>query len=138
MCSDTVCFRIHNVPNGEPNCGLMVNFNEFEAYVVYKHINVPTAQKNRGPTWRRVDLFLLGYEFMAEDFIDGKQFGVVYKNKLILNLLSYFFGFCQAFRDTGPPPKFVECSSCGRSFNPTVLVSNVFICLFVLICCTVK
>ncbi|XP_068736435.1 zinc finger C2HC domain-containing protein 1A-like [Montipora capricornis] len=33
-----------------------------------------------------------------------------------------------AFRDTGSSSKFVECSSCGRTFNPTVLVRHEKIC----------
>lgn len=29
---------------------------------------------------------------------------------------------CLAFRDTGSPTKLAGCPSCGRTFNPTVLV----------------
>lgn len=36
--------------------------------------------------------------------------------------------FIDAFRDTGSPPKFAECSSCGRTFNPRVLERHEKVC----------
>ncbi|XP_073252332.1 uncharacterized protein [Porites lutea] len=36
--------------------------------------------------------------------------------------------FIDAFRDTGSPAKFVECLSCGRTFNPTVLERHEKVC----------
>lgn len=62
-------------------------------------------------------------EDYTTDYIDGKCVNVASEKK-IKNSLSVRF-FCLiflAFRDTGSPTKLAECPSCGRTFNPTVLV----------------
>lgn len=46
-------------------------------------------------------------------------------NCFIYLIFTRFF-FSSAFRDTGSPAKFVECLSCGRTFNPAVLVGVVY------------
>ncbi|XP_078382619.1 uncharacterized protein LOC144665276 isoform X3 [Oculina patagonica] len=40
----------------------------------------------------------------------------------------YSSDYIDAFRDTGSPTKLAECSSCGRTFNPTVLERHAKIC----------
>ena len=62
---------------------------------------------------------------MAEDFIDGKGLVVLSEGRIERFLMLLLTAFFPAFRDTGSPPKFAECSSCGRTFNPTVLVGVV-------------
>lgn len=91
---------------------------------------IPTTK----PTWRRIDInwhLVTGlWRIISTVRVFVCCFGGENEN---VSLFFFYLLVSLAFRDTGSPPKFAECSSCGRTFNPSVLVSLGFIVCF---CCT--